>query len=150
MEASNRLVTTMAELGADSGGLAKQSTELFHARISSQAALSTAGTLKIKIKMFELCYGGPGRLGSVLPSISAIPPKNAQEEMKLVSYVIERRSCGHWRLMITKQGYIGLEHFEVEIGDNVAVLLGGMTPFINRSYDSNYILVNEWQVSTIS
>lgn len=46
------------------------------------------------------------------------------------------------RLFVTSQGYIGLGSPEIEVGDHVAILLGGATPFVIR-YRSTEEVVKE-------
>jgi len=41
-------------------------------------------------------------------------------------------ACAHRRLLVTKRGYIGVAPWNAEVGDVVAVLHGGDTPFLLR------------------
>ncbi|GAB1317475.1 Heterokaryon incompatibility protein [Madurella fahalii] len=54
-------------------------------------------------------------------------------------------ACAHRRLLVTKRGYIGLAPWNAVIGDVVAVLHGGRTPFLlrPRPVPGTYLLVGE-------
>jgi hypothetical protein len=85
------------------------------------------------------------RFGDVQAMISPFPPNTPEEQQ---SFIMQARSkIGPtliWkRFIITKKGYIGTAPAGSRVGDIVAVLLGGATPFILRKYDSTYRLVGE-------
>jgi len=85
------------------------------------------------------------RIVNGIPNVSALPPRNEGERNKLstlspslnAAYLI-------WKtLIVTKKGYIGIAGAATRIGDTVAVLLGGMTPFVLRKYGQVYRLIGE-------
>ncbi|KAF2491138.1 hypothetical protein BU16DRAFT_566051 [Lophium mytilinum] len=46
--------------------------------------------------------------------------------------------CHRRRLFITEEGYMGLGPEALEVGDRVAILLGGETPFVLRTAFQDY------------
>jgi len=85
------------------------------------------------------------QIGDKLSDIDSFPPKTLEEEKALMMWA--RMKIGSWlrwrRLIITKKGYIGMGPQGARIGDTVAVLQGGVTPFILRKYNYMYRLVGE-------
>ncbi|PMD55579.1 HET-domain-containing protein [Hyaloscypha bicolor E] len=91
------------------------------------------------------------RIGDKLSDIDSFPPETPEEEKVLMVWA--RMKIGSWlrwrRLIVTKKGYIGMGPTGVRIGDTVAVLEGGVTPFILRKYGYMYRLVGESYVHGI-
>jgi len=59
---------------------------------------------------------------------------SARHRLKGYITYVERieRACSNRRLLVTKRGYVGLAPWNAEVGDVVAVLHGGDTPFLLR------------------
>lgn len=56
--------------------------------------------------------------------------------------VIRATSGRH--LFVTSQGYIGLGPYSARVGDNVAIFLGGSTPFVMKQDTSQTTKTGQW------
>lgn len=63
------------------------------------------------------------------------PLRDFRENKRKYGSYIQRiyDSCAHRSLLVTYRGYMGLAPWNAQIGDKVAILYGGETPFILRN-----------------
>jgi len=77
-----------------------------------------------------------GNLFRSIPQVQAMKDRLELQRHAATKYLAYAKRiydvCAHRRLLVTKQGYIGLAPWNANIGDVVAVLYGGETPFLLR------------------
>jgi hypothetical protein len=81
------------------------------------------------------------------PDIAYSSSMSAKEAHVFNEMVI--RACNGRRFFTTRRGYMGLGPSDIQIGDTVAVMLGGQVPFILRTQDDANILIGESYVHGI-